>query len=158
MQIQLDVRLLIDLARQKSGMSFGEMAKDLDRSQSRISEWRSGRVKPDANEIAYFAAKAGLPVLQTVAEIEAQLDDRYASIWREALGKLTAAGVTAAVIVTSSLHPAPANATTTVVKQGLYIMSTQAACLVASLFRQSVVEICPRPSALRVARADPWKH
>ncbi|WP_290901851.1 helix-turn-helix transcriptional regulator [Aquabacterium sp.] len=124
MQIELDVRLLIDLARQKSGMSFGEMAKDLDRSQSRISEWRSGRVKPDANEIAYFATKAGLPVLQTVAEIEAKLDERYASIWREALGKLTAAGVTAAVVATSSLSPTPANAETSVVERSLYIMLT----------------------------------
>ena len=122
MQIELDVRLLIDLARQKSGMSFGEMAKDLDKSQSRISEWRSGRVKPDANEIAYFATKAGLPVLQTVAEIEAKLDERYASIWREALGKLTAAGVTAAMLVTPNLLPTEANAQQ-VTATSLYIMS-----------------------------------
>lgn len=121
MQIDLDVRLLIDLARQRSGMSFGEMAKELDRSQSRISEWRAGRVKPDANEIAYFATKAGLPVLQTVAEIEAQLDDRYASIWREALGKLTAAGVAATVLVSPILLPKDANAGVTTPASVYYV-------------------------------------
>lgn len=110
MQIDLNVRLLIDLARENSKMSFGEMAADLERSQSRISEWRNGKSKPDANEIAYFAEKAGLPVFQTVAEIEAQLNARYAAIWRNALGKLTAAGVAATLGTVMVMTPPNANA------------------------------------------------
>ena len=114
---------LIDAAKRGKG-SLGAVAEGLGIHQSAMSEWKKGKRQPSANQIAYLAECAGLPVLQTVAEIEAQLDDRYASIWREALGKLTAAGVTAAVVATTSLSPTPANATTTCVKRGLYIMST----------------------------------
>lgn len=114
---------LIELAAAKKG-TLGKLAEGMGRHQNRITEWKKGASKPDANEVAYLAECAGLPVLQTVAEIEAQLDDRYASIWREALGKLTAAGVTAAVVATSSLSPTPANAETSVVERSLYIMLT----------------------------------
>lgn len=119
----MNLNELIEAARERKG-SLGAIAAAMGKHQTRISEWKKGIAKPDANEIAYLAECAGLPVLQTVAEIEAQLDDRYASIWREALGKLTAAGVTAAVVATTSLSPTPANATTTCVKRGLYIMLT----------------------------------
>lgn len=105
MDIVLSVRTLIDLASEKSGQSLGELASELGRHQSRLSEWKKGTAKPDANEIAFFAEKAGLPVFETVAEIEAQLDARYASIWQRALGKLKAAGVAASVLAALILAP-----------------------------------------------------
>lgn len=75
-----------------------QLAAAMGKQPARISEWLSGERKPDAHEVAFMAQCAGLPVLETVAEIEAQLDERYASIWRAALGKLRAAGVAAAVV------------------------------------------------------------
>ena len=88
MQIQLTPKSLIDQARGKSGQTFGEIATELGRNQTRISEWRSGKAKPEASEIAYFAEKAGLPVLETVAELEAQLRPAYAGIWAKALKEI----------------------------------------------------------------------
>ena len=104
---------LIDAARRGKG-TLGQMAEELGIHQSAFSAWKKGKHQPSAHQIAYLAECAGLPILQTVAEIEAQLDERYASIWREALGKLTAAGVTAALVMGTALLPndAPAVSST----------------------------------------------
>lgn len=98
-----------------------QLAAAMGKQPARISEWLSGRQKPDAHEIAFMAERAGLPVLETVAEVEAELDPRYSSIWRAALGKLRAAGVAAsasgAVVLsaalTGGLMPEKASASTT---------------------------------------------
>ena len=95
----MNIKNLIELAKENSGLSLGELADDLGKNKNRISEWRAGKQIPDANEIAYFANKAGLPVFETVAEIEASLNSKYAPIWQAALGKLRAAGVTACIAV-----------------------------------------------------------
>lgn len=81
---------LLDAAKRKKG-SLKEIAEGIDISQARLSDWRAGRRKPDANEIAYLADCAGLPIFETVAEIESQLDSRFSAIWQSALGKLRAA-------------------------------------------------------------------
>ena len=95
----MNIKILIELARENSGLSLGELAEEIGKNRNRISEWRTGKQIPDANEIAYFANKAGLPVLETVAEIEASMNSRYAPIWQAALGKLRAGGITACVLV-----------------------------------------------------------
>lgn len=105
----MDVKTLIELASKKYGTRAG-LARAMKKSPSRVSEWASGDQKPDAHEIAFMAECAGLPVLATVAEIESQLDERYASIWREALGKLAAAGVAATMVMTVGMAPDRANA------------------------------------------------
>jgi len=69
-----------------------------------------GTHKPDADEIGFLARKAGLPMIETIAEIEAQLDSRYSHLWAEALGKLKAAGVAATVAVMAMSAPDGANA------------------------------------------------
>ena len=91
----MNTKNLIDLAKNKSGMSLGLMAEELGVRQERITEWKNGKFAPSAGVLAYFAEKADLPVLQTVAEIEVQLDNRFAHIWAKALGNLRAAGVAA---------------------------------------------------------------
>lgn len=91
----MDIRKLIDLASAECG-SKAALSRAMDKAAPRISEWYRGDRKPDAHEIARMAMLAKLPVLETVAEIEAQMDERYAEIWRAALGKLRAAGVAAA--------------------------------------------------------------
>lgn len=88
---------LIELAKKNSGLSLGQMAKELGIQQTRISEWKKGLFKPEAGELAYFAEKAGLPILETVAEIEEQFDPRFAHIWAKALGNLRAAGIAASL-------------------------------------------------------------
>lgn len=114
---------LIDQAAAKKG-GKGELARLMKKAPARVSEWVSGERKPDAHEIAFMAECAGLPVLQTVAEIESQLDERYAPIWREALGKLAAAGVAATMVMGVGLSPERANAapSPSQVKGSLYIM------------------------------------
>lgn len=113
----MNIRELIDLAKERSGMTLGQLADDLGKNQNRISEWRVGKATPDAGTIAYFANKAGLPVFETVAEIEAQLDKRHAPIWQAALGKLRAAGVAATVtlglVISSTMIPTDASAALT---------------------------------------------
>ena len=84
----MDVQTLIDQAKAESGMSLGELAKSLGRSQSRLSEWKAGKQKPDASEIAFFAEKARLSVLETVAEIEADLRPELAEVWKRAVSQL----------------------------------------------------------------------
>lgn len=102
---------LIELAVEKLG-SRQAVADGLHQDKQRLTDWKAGRRKPDAHEVAYLAKVAGLPVLATVAEIESQLDERYASVWREALGKLKAAGVAASVLACAfGLSPTTANAT-----------------------------------------------
>lgn len=104
---------LIDEAAEKMGEQK-QLAAAMGKHPSRLSEWKKGKTKPDAHEIAFMAKIAGRPVLSTVAEIKAQLDERYASVWTEALGKLTAAGVAASVLACAfGLSPTPANATGT---------------------------------------------
>lgn len=102
---------LIELAVAKMG-SRQAVADGLHQDKQRLTDWKAGRRKPDAHEIAFLAKVAGLPVLSTVAEIESQLDERYSSIWSEALGKLTAAGVAAstALILQGIVSPEKAYA------------------------------------------------
>lgn len=101
---------LIELAVEKAG-GRKELAEGLGMHKNRLTDWKGGSRKPDAHEIAYLAKVAGLPVLSTVAEIESQLDERFSSIWSEALGKLTAAGVAASALVAAfGMSPDSANA------------------------------------------------
>lgn len=88
MNIDLTMRALIDRAKERSGLSFGQLAEELGRNQTRISEWRTGKAKPETSEIAYFADKAGfegIEVFEAVAEIEQQLRPAYARVWQKAL-------------------------------------------------------------------------
>ncbi|QNK67844.1 helix-turn-helix transcriptional regulator [Variovorax sp. PAMC26660] len=75
---------LINTAREKRG-SYGAMAQDLGKDQSLISRWKKGTEKPDASEIAYMADTAGLPIMETVAEMEAKLRPQFATLWRKAM-------------------------------------------------------------------------
>lgn len=119
---------LIDAAAE-SVNGKGPLAKAMGKHPARISEWVSGKQKPDAHEIAFMAELAKLPVLQTVAEIESQLDSRYAEVWRNALGKLTAAGVAASVVAAlafpakdAEAHILAANNSNSAQNGTLYIM------------------------------------
>lgn len=84
----MNIKELIDAASETTGKSQKEFAQELGIQPTRLSEWKSGKCKPDANEIAFFAEKAGLSVMATVAELEAELNPRYASLWKRAVREL----------------------------------------------------------------------
>jgi len=90
---------LLDAAKRKQG-SLGAVADRLGFHQSRLSEWRAGKRKPNASEILILAELAEVPPLETLAKIEQELDAKNASVWARALGNLRAAGVAATVILT----------------------------------------------------------
>ena len=81
---------LIESAARARGSAL-ELAREMRKAPARITEWKKGRAKPDAAEIAYMAKVAGLPVLITVAMIEAELHPETAPLWHAALGELEGA-------------------------------------------------------------------
>lgn len=80
----MNVKELIELAAQKVGEQK-MLAGGLGMHHGRLTDWKAGRRRPEAAEIAYLADIAGLPILETVAEIEAQLSERHSNVWLKAL-------------------------------------------------------------------------
>lgn len=78
---------LIEAAAKARGSAL-ELAREMRKAPARLSEWKKGRAKPDASEIAYMAHVAGLPVLITVAMIESELHPETRALWEAALGEL----------------------------------------------------------------------
>lgn len=96
----MDIGELLDAAKRKRG-KLKIVADELGVRPTRLSEWRAGTYKPDATQIAQLAELAELPIFETVAQVEASLDQsKGAAVWERALGKLRAAGVAATVILT----------------------------------------------------------
>lgn len=85
----MNVVELVNAAAKAKGTSI-ELAKSMGKSPARLSEWKNGKRKPDASEIAYMAKLAGLPVLITVALVEREIDPANATLWEEALGEVNA--------------------------------------------------------------------
>lgn len=118
---------LLDAAKRARG-TFGALAEEMGCHQNRFGEWRKGTRRPDAGEIVQLAEIAGLPAFQTLAAIEAELDEKHSDVWRKALGKLTAAGVAASVGAVVVMSPQNANASPSQVNDGrvtMCIMSTR---------------------------------
>jgi ribosome-binding protein aMBF1 (putative translation factor) len=84
----MNIQELVDAAVKNSGTAQADLAKELDLAPARISEIKSGKRKTDTNEMAFFADKAGLAVMETIAQIEAELNPRYAMIWKKAVSQL----------------------------------------------------------------------
>lgn len=84
----MDIKFLIDTAKEKSGMTLGAMADEMHISQVRISEWKKGKYRPSASDIAYLAEKARFSVLETLAELEAQQRPELAAVWQRALNQV----------------------------------------------------------------------
>lgn len=85
----MNVAELIDSAGKSAG-SLGDLAKKMGKHPARISEWKSGKRKPDAAEIGYMAKLAGLPVLITIALISKEIHPETAALWDDALGEASA--------------------------------------------------------------------
>ena len=79
----MNIAELINRAKEHAG-GYEPIAEGLKMSKKRLSDWKGGSRKPDANEIAYLADIAGLPILETVAEVQKELSDDYAELWEKA--------------------------------------------------------------------------
>lgn len=84
MQITIDQPTLIELAKRKSGMNQNDMAAELNISSPRISEWRKMKSEPTAEQIAYLAGKAELPIIETLIALQ----PRWAHVWEKAMRTL----------------------------------------------------------------------
>lgn len=109
----MDIAELIERAKDATGSQLA-VAEKIGRPHSRISDWKAGRRKPDAADIMLLAEVAGVPVFETLAEVEMELDTERSSVWQRALGNLRAAGVAATVLLgataVASLTSKPADA------------------------------------------------
>lgn len=85
----MNLAQLIEAAATKMGTAKA-LAASMHTSPSRLSEWKKHKRKPDAAEVAYMARVAGLPVLITVAMIEAELHPETRELWEAALGEIKA--------------------------------------------------------------------
>lgn len=83
MNISIDVPMLIAKAKQESGLTFGQMAEEMHRSRTRISEWLSAKAEPTSDDIAYLADKARLPIIDTVVALRPE----WAHVWRKAVSQ-----------------------------------------------------------------------
>ncbi len=80
----MNIRELVEAAQKAVG-GYKPLEEGLGMKYTRLSDWKAGRRRPEAAEIAYLAEIAGFPVLETVAEIEAQLSERHAGVWQRAV-------------------------------------------------------------------------
>lgn len=87
----MDISELLDAAKRKQ-RTLGAVASQLGLHQTRLSEWRNGKFKPSATQIAQLAEMADLPIFETVAQVECALEGENARVWVKALAGLRAAG------------------------------------------------------------------
>jgi transcriptional regulator with XRE-family HTH domain len=85
----MEIKYLIDAAKEKSGQSLGELADEMHISQTRISEWKKGKYRPGASQIVFLAEKANLPAIKVLAEIEGEWEPSMASYWQKAVTQLS---------------------------------------------------------------------
>lgn len=100
---------LIEKASEKAG-SQKALAAALSVDPPKLSEWKKGRYKPSAEAIAQMAELAGLPVFETLGEVQKELHPEAASVWARALEKLKAAGVTACAVLILGMGAGAENA------------------------------------------------
>jgi len=74
--------MLIELARQRSGLSQQAMSIELNIHRSRLTKLKSGVCALTPTEGYYFAMRAGLPYEETMAELEVARDPANAAIWK----------------------------------------------------------------------------
>jgi transcriptional regulator with XRE-family HTH domain len=103
---RLDVATLIEEAvRRKGGRRA--VAEGLGQGVHCLTDWKAGRRRPETSEIAHLAVCAGRPVMETVAALEAQRDERYASLWRNVLDQLRRIALAVALVCLSAVGNVP---------------------------------------------------
>lgn len=105
----MDISELLDAAKRKQGR-YQDIADKLGVKPPRISEWKKGTCTPDTNQIALIAEMAGLPVLETVADVEQGLRPGTAQIWERVIARVKATGVIATLVLILGMLGAPEKA------------------------------------------------
>lgn len=100
---------LIEMAAKAAG-GKSKLAQLLEKAPARVSEWLSGKGQPSDDDVMLMAELAGLPQVNTLLSVKAESGSKYAARWRDALGKLTAAGIAATVTLATGMTPERANA------------------------------------------------
>ncbi len=80
----MNLKQLIEAAAFKRN-GQANLAKEIGRGATTITEWKAKRRRPETSEIAYMAEIAGVPVIETVIEIEAELATKYSNSLSRAL-------------------------------------------------------------------------
>ncbi len=76
------IKELIEKAKFSLG-SYEKLAEATGVRPSVVSEWKAGKRKPDAFKICYMAEIAGLNPLDTLAEVQAEIDKDNSSYWNK---------------------------------------------------------------------------
>lgn len=84
----MNIKDLIDAAKNKSGLQLGQIAEEMHVPQARISEWKKGKYRPAASQIIYLADKAQLPAIEVLAEFETETHPEMAGFWKKAVREL----------------------------------------------------------------------
>lgn len=101
LKISIDVPMLIDLAKRKSGLCLGQMANELRVSASRLSEWKGKKSEPSAEQVSYLAIQAGLPVMQTLATLQPE----SVELWRKIASSIISENMQNAVAFSPTAQP-----------------------------------------------------
>lgn len=81
-KMSLSVKRLIELARLEEG-SYKKVAEKMEISNTRISEWKNGKFRPEAKTILQLAEIAGLNPAETLFEVMQELDKENAHLWKK---------------------------------------------------------------------------
>ncbi len=81
LNIPMTPAVLIDMAKQKSGLEMQKMAEELGYHKSRITQIKKGTCALSATEIKYYSSKAGLPFEETICELELMRNPAAAKVW-----------------------------------------------------------------------------
>lgn len=81
LNVAITPEVLIDMAKQKSGLELQQMAQELGYSKTRITKLKKGACALSPTEVAYFTSKAGLPFMETMKELEIAKNPDAAQVW-----------------------------------------------------------------------------
>ncbi|MDO8447536.1 MAG: helix-turn-helix transcriptional regulator [Rhodoferax sp.] len=84
----MQIKNLIDRAKDASAKSLGQLAADMHVKQSAITAWKKGDYRPGPSQIIYLAECAKIPALETLAEIESEANPDMAGFWKKAVREL----------------------------------------------------------------------
>lgn len=84
----MQIKNLIDRAKDASEKSLGQLAADMHVKQSAITAWKKGDYRPGPSQIIYLAECAKIPALETLAEIESEANPDMAGFWKKAVSEL----------------------------------------------------------------------
>ena len=83
LEITITPSVLIDLAKERSGVQLQDMAEELGYHKTRITKLRKGECQMTPTEIKYYSEHAGLDFMEVLEAFELQRNPDAESIWRK---------------------------------------------------------------------------